>query len=80
MVDGHSNKTTALEGAMANDSFISAHNDMVCLITWEASRRPERVVPRVCAMAPLEAGYDKVQVIDPTWGTVEFEGPRVGSQ
>ena len=79
MVDGHSNKTTALEGTMANDNFISAHNNMVCLITWEASRRQERVVPRAFAMAQLEAGYDKVQVLDPTWGTVEFEGPRLGS-
>ena len=33
---------------------------MALLVTWEGSRREERLVPRVFAMAQLEMGYDKV--------------------
>ena len=48
---------------------------MVRLVTWEGGRRLDRVVPAVFAMAQLDAGYDKVQIIDLALDTIEFEGP-----
>jgi hypothetical protein len=47
---------------------------MVTLRTWECGSMLERSVPRVFAMAQLGRGYDKVQVINPEWDTIEAEG------
>ena len=48
---------------------------MVRLVTWEGGRRQDRVVPAVFAMAQLDAGYDKVQIINIALDTIDFEGP-----
>jgi len=53
----------------------TAGGGMVRLVTWEGGRRQDRVVPAVFAMAQLDAGYDKVQIINIALDTIDFEGP-----
>ncbi len=52
---------------------IISDSEMVILRTWECRTMLERLVPRAFAMAHLNAGYAKVQVIDPVWDVIEAE-------
>ena len=49
----------------------------VRLITEEPGERLERIVPMAFAAAQLDAGYTKVQIIDPDTGVIIFEKSNV---